>query len=103
MVKKKKQEKTKTEKSIKKPVKAKKVKTEKNIKTKKQIKAEKDKRYWEYFSMVMFLVFSTLFISMLIIEIFYVLGKKAIWITIPLTAIFWGLSYLLARVLFKKK
>lgn len=101
MVKKKKQEKTKTVKT-KKPIKAKKVNTEKKIKTKTE-KDIKNKIYWEYFSMVMFLVFATLFISMLIIEIFYVFGKKAIWLTIPITAIFWGLSYLLAKVLFKKK
>ncbi|HOZ35642.1 MAG TPA: hypothetical protein PLK55_03275 [archaeon] len=79
---------------VKKKRQIKKVKTEKNIKY---------EIYWDYFSLVMFLVFSTLFISMLIIEIFFVLGKSALWLTIPVTAILWALSYLLARILFKKK
>lgn len=73
------------------------VKKRKN-KAKKGIRHE---MYWEYFSLVMFLVFSTLFISMLIIEIFYVLGPKGIWLAIPVTGILWGISYIIARLLFK--
>ncbi|HRS42910.1 MAG TPA: hypothetical protein P5530_03525 [Candidatus Diapherotrites archaeon] len=98
------------------------VKKKKNIKTEKNIKAVNKKNtktvrkkqtnrknnikheiYWDYFSLVMFLVFSTLFISMIIVEIFFVLGRSALWLTIPVTAILWGLSYLLARVIFNRK
>ena len=64
---------------------------------------DKHATYWEYFSLVMFLVFSTLFISMLIIEIFYVFGTKGVWLAVPTTGILWGISYEFARLLFKKK
>jgi hypothetical protein len=40
---------------------------------------------------------------MIIVEIFFVLGRSALWLTIPVTAILWGLSYLLARVIFNRK
>jgi len=97
----------KTEKNIK-AVNKKNTKTEKKVKTvrKKQTNRKNNIRheiYWDYFSLVMFLVFSTLFISMIIVEIFFVLGRSALWLTIPVTAILWGLSYLLARVIFNRK
>jgi len=84
----------------------KKKKTKKIIKAKPKTETkftEKQKKYWEYYSIIIFLVFCVLFISILIIATFAVFGKNGIWLVIPVTAILWGISYVIAKVVFKKK
>lgn len=79
-------------------VKKKKVKKNKELL---KLKVNK-KRYWEYYSLVIFLVFTVFFISMLIFAMFLWLGREALWLAIPTTAILWGLSYVFAKILYKK-
>lgn len=61
------------------------------------------RRYWEYYSLVIFLVFTVFFISMLIFAIFLWLGKNGLWVVIPTTVILWGLSYIFAKAIYKKR
>ncbi len=83
-------------------------KVKKTIKTthKQVIKTDgydKNKTYWSYFSLVMFLVFAVLFIAVLIIAMFAIFGGKGVWLVIPVTVVLWGISFLIAKILFKKK
>jgi hypothetical protein len=86
---------------IKKKKNTKKIKKTENQKT---LKMDVNKRrYWEYYSLVIFLVFTVFFISMLIFAIFLWLGKDGLWVVIPTTAILWGLSYIFAKAIYKKR
>jgi hypothetical protein len=86
---------------IKKKKNTKKIKKTENQKT---LKMDVNKRrYWEYYSLVIFLVFTVFFISMLIFAIFLWLGKDGLWVVIPTTVILWGLSYIFAKAIYKKR
>jgi hypothetical protein len=86
---------------IKKKKNTKKIKKTENQKT---LKMDVNKRrYWEYYSLVIFLVFTVFFISMLIFAIFLWLGKNGLWVVIPTTVILWGLSYIFAKAIYKKR
>ncbi|MFA7709064.1 MAG: hypothetical protein WCX82_02915 [archaeon] len=61
-----------------------------------------NKTYWEYYSLIIFLIFCVLFISVLIVFVFSILGSKYLWVVIPTTLILWGISYLLAKAFLKK-
>jgi len=63
---------------------------------------EKNKQYFEYYSIVIFLIFCVLFISVLIIFVFALFGAKYLWSVIPVTLVLWLISYLLAKRIFKK-
>jgi len=66
-------------------------------------KEEKHKTYWRYYSVVIFLIFAVLFIAILIIATLAVFGSRGLWLVIPATVILWGISYVLAKIFFKKK
>ena len=78
-------------------------KKKKTIAKPKIIIGNKEKRYWDYYSAVIFLVFSVLFIAILIIAMAAVFGKAGLWYVIPVTLVLWILSYLIAKLIFKRK
>mgnify|MGYP001254195004 CR=1 FL=1 len=58
--------------------------------------------YFEYYSLVIFFLFSILFVFVFILFFYLIFGPKYLWLTIPIILVFWGLSYYLSKIVFKK-
>lgn len=61
-----------------------------------------EREYFEYYTLVIFFLFAILFVFILVIFFLAVFGSKYLWIVIPITLGFWGLSYYLSKIIFKK-
>lgn len=61
------------------------------------------KEYFEYYSLVVFFLFSILFVFILIVVFILLFGKQYLWVVIPVTVVLWIASYYLSRYLFKSK
>lgn len=100
VVKKKKKVSVKTKPVIKNKTEAKKI--ESKPKTIKILNKEIDyKTYFEYYTLVIFFLFAILFIFVLVIFFLAMFGSKYLWVVIPITLGFWGLSYYLSKKIFK--
>ncbi len=58
--------------------------------------------YFEYYSLVIFFLFSILFVFVFIMFFYMIFGPKYLWFTIPIILVFWGISYYLSKIVFKK-
>jgi len=107
VVKKKKKAAVKTKPVVKKTIKNKAVVKKSNVEKKsKSIKILNKKidlkEYFEYYSLVVFFLFSILFVFILIVVFIMLFGKQYLWTVIPVTIALWIASYYLSRYLFKK-
>jgi len=60
------------------------------------------KTYFEYYTLVIFFLFAILFISIIVIFALAIFGSKYLWAVVPITLVFWGISYYLSKKIFKK-
>lgn len=60
------------------------------------------KKYFEYYTLIIFFLFSILFISIIIISFLAIFGIKYLWYVIPIILGFWIVSYYLSKRIFKK-
>ncbi|HOW29634.1 MAG TPA: hypothetical protein PK685_03115 [archaeon] len=58
--------------------------------------------YFEYYTLVIFFLFAILFVFILVIFFLAIFGPKYLWVVIPITLGFWGISYYLSKIIFKK-